>query len=47
MFLTCVTVNGENVILIAAKYGVGDPLSDVGWVTGLHFRNPSSLIKRK
>lgn len=47
VFLTCVAVNGENMILIATKYGVSDPLSDVGWVTGFHFCNPSAFTKRK
>lgn len=47
MFLTCVTVNGVNVILVAAEYGVRDPLSAVGLLTGLHFGDPSALTKRK
>lgn len=47
VFLTRVTVDGENVVLVASKYGVRDPLSAVGLLTGLHFRYPSALTRRK
>lgn len=38
---TCVTVDGENVIFIAAEYGICDPLGIDCLVPGLHFCNPS------
>lgn len=44
MLLTCVTVNGENVIFVAIKYGISDPLSAVGLVAGLNLCNPSAFI---
>lgn len=47
MCLTRMTIDGENVILIATEYGVRDPLSAVGLVAGLNFCNPSALTKRK
>lgn len=47
MFLTRVTVDGENAVLVATKYGVCDPLSAVGLLTGLHFCYPSALTRRK
>lgn len=47
VFLTRVTVDGENAVLIATKYGVRDPLPAAGLLTGLHFCNPSALTKRK
>lgn len=46
-FLTSVTVDGENAILVATEYGVCDPLSAVGLVAGLHFCDPSALTKTK
>lgn len=47
MFLTRVTVDGENVVLVASKYGVRDPLSAAGLLTGLHFRYPGALTRRE
>jgi len=45
-FPTRVTVDGENMILVAIKYGEGDPLPAAGLVAGLHFCNPSAFRKR-
>lgn len=47
MFLTCLTTDGENVIFIAAEYGVCDPLSAVGLVIGFDFCNPSTWTNRE
>lgn len=45
--ITCVTVNGENVVFITAKYCVCDSVSAVGLVAGFHLRNPSTLRKKR
>lgn len=46
MFLACVAANGENVILVATEYAVGDPLSADGWIAGLHFGDPGAWKKK-
>lgn len=47
ILITSVTVNGENLVLVAAKYGVCYSLSAAALVVGLHLCNPSAFRKKK